>query len=130
MTSRYIKQEWLPSEWGRYDCEGILDDYEGFRILARGKVSGSPVFRIRFDTVVAYRYVDEGDCFNDQRRGPGFVQDGITFLVEESWFSQEIEETTSGVREAAELQHFAFYFANDCIDVVSLDAPIVEDLSE
>jgi len=49
------------------------------------------MFRFLFETVIAYRYVDEGDCFNDERRGPGLTQSGITYLVEESWFSEEIE---------------------------------------
>jgi hypothetical protein len=42
-------------------CEGIHDDYEGFRILLIGENERSPVLRIMFDAARSYRNTDEGD---------------------------------------------------------------------
>ena len=130
MTSTYSPTNWLPKEHGIYNCEGVLDDYEGFRVLARGENKGSPMFRIAFDVVEAYYAVEESSCFNDSRRAGGLVQGDWCFTVDNSWFLKELHEISSGVREGFELKHYALYFANQCIDILSYEDPVIENLND
>ncbi len=128
MASTYIAQNWLPS--GCFNCEGVLDDYEGFRILARGENLSSPMYRILFDCVVAYSSIEESSSFNDARRGPGITADGCCFKVGDSWYLDELHHISSGVRKGEDIRHYAFYFSNQCIDVLAYDQPKVENLCE
>ena len=130
MASTYSKKEWLPENWGTYNCEGLLDDYEGFRILTRGEARSAPMYRISFEAVESYCSVEESSCINDTRRKPGLTQSGWCFQVENSWFLKEFHEISSGIRKDFDYRHFAFYFANQCIDVIAFGEPIIENLNE
>lgn len=129
MESNYVVQNWLPID-DYFHCEGVLDDYEGFRVLARGGSKSSPMYRILFDTVVAYSSVEESSCFNDPRRAPGFASKNCCFRVEKSWYLSELHEISSGVREGEDIHHYALYFSNQCIDVLAYGQPKVANLSE
>jgi len=130
MSSIYTNKKWLPLKWGIYNCEGLLDDYEGFRILVTGDEKGSPIFRIAFDNVESYYSIEESSSFNDERRKSGLTQNGFCFIVENSWFIKEFHNISSGIREGTNLNHYAFYFSNQCIDVLAYQEPIVENLNE
>jgi|GEM_PF-2786238 len=98
MESNYVVLNWLPND-GYFNCEGVLDDYEGFRVLARGESKSSPMYRIIFDSVLAYSSVEESSSFNDLRRAPGLGSKDCCFRVERSWYLAELHEISSGVRE-------------------------------
>jgi len=127
MKSTYVIQKWLPENQGYFSCEGILDDYEGFRVLARGEGS---MYRISFEGVVAYSSVEESSCFNDAKRAPGFGTKDCCFTVENSWYLSELHEISSGIRKNDDINHYALYFSNQCIDVLSYGQPVVENLNQ
>jgi len=127
MASTYVIQKWLPENEGDFNCEGVLDDYEGFRVLARG--AGS-MYRISFEGVVAYSSVEESSCFNDAKRAPGFGTKDCCFKVENSWYLSELYKISSGIRENDDINHYALYFSNQCIDVLSYSQPVVENLNQ
>lgn len=127
MDSKYIVQNWLPND--HFNCEGVLDGYEGFRILARGEQPSSPMYRISFDCVVAYSSIEESSSFNDPRRAPGLTTTGCCFEVGNSWYLEELHHISSGVREGDNIRHYALYFSNQCIDVLAYGQPKVENLS-
>ncbi|MFQ3244862.1 MAG: hypothetical protein ACI9SP_001498 [Arenicella sp.] len=129
MKSKYVVLDLLPVD--QYtNCEGVLDDHEGFRILARGEHLSSPMYRISFDVVEAYSSVEEASSFNDSRRSAGFGTKDCCFIVEDSWYLAELHQISSGVRENDDINHYAFYFSNQCIDVLAYGKPKVENLND
>lgn len=129
MKPKYVVQNWLPND-DYIHCEGVLDDYEGFRVLASGEKAASPMYRISFDAVVAYSSIEESSSFNDARRSPGFGTKDCCFKVENSWYLAELHSISSGVREGDNIHHYALYFSNQCIDVLAYGEPVVENLNE
>ena len=130
MTSKYKPWPILPKEWGDYVSEGVLDDYEGFRILVRGQNPGAPMYRILFDTVFEYQCVEESSCLNDEKRSGGMLGNEWTYIVEDSWMADEFHKISSGILAEFPIKHYALYFKNQFIDVLSEDEPIVENLNE
>lgn len=108
-------------------CEGLHDDYEGFRILLR-KDNYSPVLRILFPTTRFYKKSDEGDLLrtiasiNDPGRS-------TLFMVENSSWVKWFHEETFDVFKDKDIKHFAIYTPDDCIDVLSEFEPKVEWLN-
>jgi hypothetical protein len=105
-------------------CEGIHDDYEGFRILLREN-DHSPVLRIMFDAVRFYKKSDEGDLLrtiasiNDPGRSS-------LFIVDNSSWVKFFHEETYNIHQDRDIKHFAIYTPDDCIDVLSEFEPKVE----
>ncbi|MEM7359891.1 MAG: hypothetical protein AAF431_12395 [Pseudomonadota bacterium] len=128
MISSYVVLDLLPTD--QYiNCEGVLDDYEGFRILARGEDASSSMYRISFDAVEAYSSIDESSSFNDSRRSPGLGTKDCCFVVKDSWYLAELHQISSGLIEGDDINHYAFYFSNQCIDVLAYGKPKVENLN-
>jgi hypothetical protein len=127
MENIYKKWEPLKDIPRRLYCEGIHDDYEGFRILLREN-DRSPVLRIMFDTVRSYRKSDEGDLLrtiasiNDPSRSSLFIVDNSSWV---KWFHEE----TYDIHKDRDIKHFAIYTPDDCIDVLSEFEPKVEWLN-
>ena len=109
----------------RMFCEGLHDDYEGFRVLLRGGSPTDSVLRIRFDSVLAYRNVDESfrlrtlyAIAGDQPRALWIVDDS-TWV---QWLMAESLETLA----ASGLVHYVIFTPNDIIDIIADSAPDVE----
>jgi hypothetical protein len=108
-------------------CEGIHDDYEGFRILLREN-NYSSVLRILFDAVRSYKWSDESDLLktvasiNDAGRSSLFIVDNSSWV---KWFHEE----TYDIYKDSDIKHFAIYTSDDCIDVLSEFEPKVEWLN-
>lgn len=109
-------------------CEGIHDDYEGFRILLTGEDERSPMLRIKFDAVRFYKNSDEGDLLRTiaSINNPGRSS---LFLVENSSWIKWFHEETCDIHKNKNFKHFAIYTPNDCIDVISEFDPTVEWLN-
>lgn len=115
---------WEPLEGTRllFYCEGLHDDWEGFRILLR---SNDRVLRVSFNAHVAYRNMDEGKRLKTLSQFPRDIL-GVTFYTVENstwakWFYEE-----SKVYDGDELTHYMIGTDNDWIDVLALEPPIVE----
>lgn len=127
MESIYKNWEPLENIPRILNCEGIHDDYEGFRILLREN-DRSPVLRIMFDAVRSYRKSDEGDLLrtiasiNDPGRSSLFIVDNSSWV---EWFHEE----TYDIHKDRDIKHFAIYTPDDCIDVLSEFEPKVEWLN-
>lgn len=110
------------------NCEGIHDDYEGFRILLKDAGGSGAVLRIKFDFLRSYRKSDEGDLLktisNNRHIGKSTL-----FLVENSSYVNWFHEETIGIHLNRVIKHYAIYTSNDCIDVLSDAEPIVEWLN-
>lgn len=126
-----IYQKWIPihSIPERLFCEAIHDDYEGFRILLRGEALHSPMLRISFESVLAYRNIDEGsllktlNLLKDCEPSSFYLVQNSTWLV---WFHEE----SYGMYEDRHIVHYAIFTSHDCIDVLSEYEPVVEWLNE
>ncbi|MFA6095073.1 MAG: hypothetical protein WC757_04285 [Candidatus Paceibacterota bacterium] len=128
MNDIYINWEPLKDIPRVLYCEGIHDDYEGFRILLVGEDERSPILRIKFDSARSYKNSDEGDLLKTiaSINNPGRSS---LFLVENSSWIKWFHEETYGIHKNKNFKHFAIYTPNDCIDVMSEFAPIVEWLN-
>lgn len=109
-------------------CEGIHDDYEGFRILLVGENERSPVLRIMFDAARSYRNADEGDLLKTiaSMDDPG---SSSLFIVDNSSWVKWFHEETYNIHKGRDIKHYAIYTPNDCIDVLSEFEPRVEWLN-
>lgn len=108
-------------------CEGIHDDYEGFRILLREN-DRSPILRIMFDAVRSYRKSDEGDLL----RTIASISDpgrSSLFTVENSSWVKWFHEETYDIHKDRDIKHFAIYTPDDCVDALSEFEPKVEWLN-
>jgi hypothetical protein len=126
-----IYRPWQPIE-GIPDpvyCEALHDDYEYLRILLRGADPKSRMLRIRFESVVAYRNINESyrirtwSCLRGQTIPP-------LLTVENSSWIAWLKEESGGVLEHERLIHYAIFTPEDCIDVVAALPPEVEWLND
>jgi len=108
--------------------QGLLDTYEGFRLLLEDKDGNGAVFRVGFDSHLAYRNIDEGD----RLRSLGAVCDArpaIIYLVEDSEWLKWFKEENQGKYGGDNLFHWAIITPNDWVDVISIEPPKVEELT-
>ncbi len=127
--NNFTKWEPLPEISSHLTCEGLHDDYEGFRILLKGTEPDSLTLRITFDPALAYRNVDEGDLLQtiSEIKSPG---ESSLFIVKNSSWKKWFNEESSGLHNDDDIIHYAIYTADDCIDVLSAFAPNVEWLND
>jgi hypothetical protein len=108
----------------RGSVEGILDDWEGFRILIRDYETGR-IVRIRFDSVLAYQSRYESDLHGELQRSEGYGR-GNFYRVLESEFVERFRGDT--LRSFSTLKHFAILTDSDCIDIITPEEPDVHQL--
>ncbi len=117
------------TEEGIFSCEGIYDDYEGFRVLIRGEKINSPMIRIKFDFYYLYQIADESyrlrsiDNYEKEPEGvhPIYVVNNSKYL---NWFHKE----TYGIYTDENITHYAIYTSNTFIDILSGSEPVIEKL--
>ncbi|MBN0987334.1 hypothetical protein [Amphritea pacifica] len=109
-------------------CEGIHDDYEGFRILLKGEDEKDSTLRLKFSQARAYRKFDEGDILRtiESIDNPG---KSSLFLVENSRWLDWFLEDGYKINENMGIKHYAIYTPTDCIDILSEAEPEVEWLN-
>jgi len=113
----------------RWYCEGLHDDYEGFRVLLSGEEKSAPTVRLLFDNVYFYQNRDEGKFIVHEPSEGQFEFPHPFYILENSSLLNRFHEESSDIYSEQRIKHFAIYTANDCIDVLSVDNPATERLS-
>lgn len=124
MTQKYDIWDIVPGRIIGVSVENVIDDWEGFRVLLRDHGTDR-ILRITFDSHVAYQNRDEGDLIGEAARSEGLGR-GCFYRVEESEYVNRFK--ADSVRQIQDLKHFAIVTDTDCIDVLSIDEPKVEQL--
>ena len=130
MTIVQKYEKWTPVDSipNRMYCEGIHDDYEGFRILLKGEESTSPMLRLMFDCVLVYRNVNEGamlktlDSIRSRELFPLYIVQNSNWV---DWFQKESYHTFNN----NQIIHYSIMTHDDIIDVLSENPPTVEWLN-
>ena len=125
--------KWNPlqnSNIQRWFCEGVHDDYEGFRILLKGE-GKSPTFRILFETKLLYQNRDESDLFliNDNSVIGRFEFPHPFYILKNSTVTENFNIESGYKYDKINIKHFAIYTCNDCIDVLTKFDPVVKQLN-
>lgn len=105
----------------KFTIEGVLDDWEGFRVLVREEESDR-MARLAFLGRVAYQVRDESDLEGEKVRSTGLGR-GSFYIVRNSEFSARFLADT--VRSFANLTHYAICSDTDCVDILTDEAPEV-----
>ena len=121
---RQIYELWkiFPDREIRATVEGVIDDWEGFRVLLKDHETDR-VVRIIFSSHVAYLNRDESDLDGEAARSEGLGR-GCFYLIQNSEFAARFK--ADSVRQFSKLKHFAIITDSDCIDVLAVDDPAVE----
>jgi hypothetical protein len=122
IQEQYVKWTPVTSIPNSMYCEGIHDDYEGFRILLKGKNANDPILRIHFDSTIAYRNIEEGKRPKTLER---ITEKSTLYIVKNSNWLKWISNESFGMYDNLDIIHFAIYSLNDWIDVLSVKHPIV-----
>lgn len=128
-SGRYVKWHPLPGQAGRFYCEALIDDWEGFRILLGTDKMSDPMMRLTFPDALLYRNCDEshrlaipGDGSELDFPHPFYTVENSALLAD---FHRDAQETMKDLA----ITHYAIYTANDCIDVLSPTPPVADILS-
>lgn len=113
---------------GRFYCEGVHDDYEGFRIIMRHDDKEQTHLRLKFEDVLFYQNTDEGNFLNPPPYLGDFNFPHPFYVIENSKLVQDFHQLSSGIYQDDVITHFAIYSANDCIDILTLSDPVAEIL--
>lgn len=123
---RQIYEVWdvVPGRSVQASIEGVIDDWEGFRILLRDHETNR-MLRISFPACVAYQNRDESDLDGEAARSEGLGR-GCFYRVRGSEFEARLKSDSA--RQFSDLRHFAIITDADCVDVLATDDPVVESL--
>lgn len=124
MRQTYEVWDVVPGRLVRASVEGVIDDWEGFRVLLRDHETDR-MFRIAFGSRVAYQNRDESDLDGEAARSNGLGR-GCFYRVHGSEFEARFK--ADSVRQFDNLKHFAIITDADCIDVLAIEEPQVEQL--
>ena len=111
----------LPEE---FFIEANYDDYEGFRVLCRGREPDDRMFRIQCDYMRSYRVTEEGSFLKYERNEVKPLRTYGLFLIENSEYLDWFKIADQGIN--GDVKHYAIYCPNQCIDILSKREPIVE----
>jgi hypothetical protein len=114
------------SEWPKsLYLQALHDDYEGFRLILEDKDGQGSVFKVSFDSHLAYRNIDEGDRLSSL---PSLTHKGeklaTVYLVKNSNWVHWFKEENAGKYDNEGLLHWAIITPNDWVDVISLEPPV------
>jgi len=112
----------------RMYLEALHDDYEGFRLLLRGEEPDSAMIRISFESVLAYRNLDERYYLKtleyklESNKGTLFKINNSDFIA---WFNEQ----SYNIYKDENIIHYSILTPNDCVDILSITIPTVEWLN-
>lgn len=109
--------------------DALIDDWEGFRVLVRNHVTNG-VVRISFDTHLAYQSRDESDFIGEAKRSEGFGSGGSIYRVMNSEFIARYLRDSLRAHTSSEMAHYAIVTGDQCIDVIAVTEPRIEDLKD
>lgn len=118
-----VLQEYVTD--GMYDLRQLIDQ-NGILKLHLVNLDGNEIC-ISFGAYLAYRKLDEGDAMETLSQLSESALPGRSFyMVEESTFVDWYVKQGYGIRDTSTLKHYAVVTIDDVIDVISLDAPLIE----
>lgn len=109
-----------------YYIEAIHDNYEGFRILLRSSILEGKMLRINFNDKLSYRNTDESfylklwGSMNKEILGKTF------YIISNSDYADFFNDQTLDIYRDWKIIHYAIYTNSDCIDILSIQQPIIE----
>ena len=124
MRQTYEVWDIVPGRVVRVSVEGVIDDWEGFRVLLKDHETDR-LLRIAFGSHAAYQNRDESDLDGEATRSEGLGR-GCFYFVRSSEF--EARFRADSARQFGNLKHFAIITDADCIDVLATEEPQVEQL--
>jgi hypothetical protein len=104
--------------------ESLIDDWEGFRVLMR-ELSTGAMFRLRFPGHIAYRMRDETEFSFDYPPAEGLGR-GCFYIGRSTRYRDEYVLT--GIRDCKQLMHYVIVTDTDCVEVLTLERPVAEQL--
>jgi len=111
-------------------CEGLHDDYEGFRVLLTTEEKSAPMLRLSWENALYYQNRDEGYFFNHGDFEGDFDFPHPYYEIKKSELVKKFHHESGSAYEDWEVRHYCIYTCNDCIDVLSVAEPIAEVLGE
>jgi hypothetical protein len=108
--------------------EALHDDYEGFRLLFKGKSNNDKTLRVTFKTTLVYRNIDEGDIVETLKNSDG-LSHWCLYTLENSDLIEFFHKQNYGSYKSSKILHYAFYTPNDCVEILSEFPPQVEWLN-
>ena len=124
MSQTYEVWDVVPGRTVKVSIEGLIDDWEGFRVLLRDHETDR-LMRVAFGSHVAYQCRDESDLEGEAERSEGLGR-GCFYRVRNSEFEQRLRADSA--RRYGTLHHFAIVTDTQCVDVMAKDEPIVDQL--
>ncbi len=124
MNSEILKK-WEPilSIPDKLYLTSLLDDKNGFRIELVGE-SDTPIFKFQFESVLAYRNVDESDRLKFLDEITGQLEWSL-YLVDNSKFLDWFHDQSYSIHSSEDIQHYLFFTPNDIVDILSFERPSV-----
>lgn len=126
----YKKWEPIPGLSNTMSLEALHNDYEGFRLLLKGRGNEEKTLRIMFDPVLAYRSLDEGDLLLYERfdETDNLEKWGF-FTILRSSYLEWFHQVSQYIHSDEDVVHYAIYTENECLDILSSYYPKVEWLN-
>ncbi|MBI9078101.1 MAG: hypothetical protein JEZ02_22080 [Desulfatibacillum sp.] len=109
-------------------CEGLIDDWEGFRILLKG--NKTPMYRLLFQNPYFYQNRDEEYFLIDTPSEGTYEVPYPFYKIENSELLERFHLESVGICRNFNITHYAIYSGNDCIDILSVEEPIAEVLGD
>ena len=107
--------------------EGLHDDYEGLRLLLKGKDSSDPLLQVRFKNRLGYRNIDETYRLRTLDRHKILTTQWPLFISRQDDFIDWIIEESSGTVDTTVLYtNYIFCTPNDIVEIVTDEEPSVE----
>lgn len=112
-------------EGKRMYCDVVHDDQEGLRIWFSTEKPAETLM-VRFAHVLFYAKSHEGKRLSAVENDAEMKFPHVFWKVENSALLAEFHRQSSGIHESLNITHYAFLSSTDCIDVLSVDEPVLE----
>ena len=107
--------------------EGLHDDYDGLTLLLKGREVTDKVLKIKFQSHLGYRNVDETNRLKTLSENPILTTQWPLFIAEENEFINWIVEESIGLIDTPHnYKNYIITTPNDIVDIVSNESPLVE----
>ena len=106
--------------------EAIYDDNKGVRIILGCDQFKDRVLKVEIVDKISYRNTDESfmlkvwDSMNKEDLGKTF------YVVKNSSYIDFFKEMTFNLHDDWDIEHYAIYTTEDCIDILSINEPVAE----
>ncbi|WP_292944814.1 hypothetical protein [Mucilaginibacter sp. 44-25] len=107
--------------------EGLYDDYEGFRLLLKGKNTADRLVKIKFESHIGYRNTDESNRLKMLCENPILTSQWTLFTSNNSDFLEWIIAQSSDTLDTSKIYiNYIICTPNDIVEVLSAEEPSIE----